>query len=237
MSKSASKLLRVRTFAQALAIVGAAAAGVVGAVGLPGLEAPAPVIPPIGVQPDPVTPSTQDPADRAPATHSSALIAGSLGGTANAPLPPAEPVENTGQVITETSPDPAESMDLRYIGRMASRAVLVIDEGQRLLSIGQSFAGVELLEIDPDYVVVLVDDARQRIDRDGVKLSRVTSADAPTMLPTAKATELAGKPNPAGATIDRGKAGSGAAAADMSAIARRIRARGDAASVEEAGEE
>ncbi len=237
MSKSASKLRRIRTVAQAVAVVAAASAGMVGAVGLPGLEAPAPVIPPTGVQPDPVTPSTDDPTDRVSTTHSSGLIAGSLGGIANAPLPPEEPVENTGDVLTETDPDPAESTDLRYIGRMASRAVLVIDDSQRLLSQGDSFSGVELLEIEPDYVIVLVDEDRKRIERDGAKLSRVTSADAPTTLPTTKTPLHGGKPNPAGAAIERGKAGGGAAAADMSELSRRIRARSEAASAEEAGEE
>ncbi len=227
--------------AQVFALLAAVSAGVVGAVGLPGLQTPDPSLPPDTITPGPVDPATGDPTDRARTRHDSELISGSFAMLGNSPPERVEsqPDPGAGDVLVSGTEASGET-SLRYIGRIviagAPRAVLVFDDKQKLLSIGKTYQGTELIEVDPEYVIVKRDGSRERIDLEGVTLSRVTSSDAPvpsnTSPFTASRTPKVGKDsaNPkttaAGETIRRLKGG--ASAAQTSELARRQRERREA---------
>lgn len=236
--------------AQVFALLAAVSAGVVGAVGLPGLQTPDPSLPPDTISPDPVDPASGDPTDLARSRHDSGLISGSLAMLGNSPPERIESQPDPGAgEVTAPGTEASGETSLRYIGRIviagAPRAVLVFDDKQKMLSAGKTYMDTQLIEVNPEYVIVKRDGSRERIDLEGVSLSRVTSSDAPppivpsntsatTALRTPKVDPNAPSPKTtsAGETIRRIKGGS--SAAQSNELARRQRERREAIRAERA---
>ncbi len=243
MSSQRKQLKQRRLTARVVAALSIAAASIVAAFGVPGLAPPEPAVPPIGFDPtaapaDPnENPSGSRPGQSANSNaYDSGLIVASLAGLANAPRPAEpEPTVDTGIASGSEntgSGDPG-GREIRYIGRMAQRAVLVIDGAQRLLKTGDAHDDVELAQLETDFVIVDADGERRRIERETATGSRVSQAAAPAPLSTPQggATSPVTDPRAARAAADRFR---------DRAVAKRLEAEGLAEIQEakaEAGEE
>jgi hypothetical protein len=229
MAEDRTQLWRRRGIAQAVAAVSVAGAGVVAAMGLPGVQPPEPLNPIVVEQPT-VDVEAIPNNDETVAAYDSSLIAGQFAMLGNAPVPPApeqpsmdEAGEELGNplLVDNTDFEPG-AVEVRYIGRImvggSPRAALTIGDTQRLTRIGRVYDGIEPIEIEEQFVIIERDGARTRIDKEGRTMDRVQTVAAPIVNP-----ELISKPGDDGRVMPAGqtrainaKAGAAAAAASAS---------------------
>ncbi|TVQ60867.1 MAG: hypothetical protein EA378_10610 [Phycisphaerales bacterium] len=150
------------------------------------------------------------PRAEAPRRVDIADLAFPLSMTHNAPVPPEPETGDTSEVsgeAPEAPPAPPEREGVRFLGSArgtggAVWAIVVIDGSQRLLQVGRSVGGVELVSVEDDAIVVRSNGRERRVTRAERSSSSSVSVASASPAPMPRV--------PAGSNAATGRVGRGA---------------------------